>query len=40
MPFTFLAHQGPFLALARRWARLVDPITFMVGTMSPDFATY
>lgn len=38
MPFTFLAHQGPFLPLVRRWSRHLDPVTFLVGTTAPDLA--
>jgi hypothetical protein len=38
MPLTFLAHQGPFLPIARRYQRHLDPVTFLIGTMAPDFA--
>ncbi len=38
MPFTFLAHQGPFLPVVRRWSHRIDPVTFLVGTVAPDLA--
>ncbi|MEZ5216676.1 MAG: DUF4184 family protein [Ilumatobacteraceae bacterium] len=38
MPFTFFAHQGPFVRLSLRARRWLDPVAFTVGTMSPDFA--
>lgn len=38
MPLTFLAHQGPFLPVVRRWSDRIDPVTFLVGTMAPDLA--
>ena len=38
MPFVYLAHQAPFLPIARRWPQRIDGLTFLVGTMSPDFA--
>jgi Domain of unknown function (DUF4184) len=38
MPFTFFAHQAPFLPMARRWPRLIDGTALIVGTMAPDLA--
>ena len=38
MPFTFLAHQAPFLSVARKHRTRIDPVTLLVGTMAPDFA--
>ncbi len=38
MPFTFLAHQAPFLPLVRRRPRWLDGLCFTVGTMAPDLA--
>ena len=38
VPFTFLAHQGPILPIARRWPGYMDGPALVVGSMSPDFA--
>ena len=38
MPFTYLAHQAPALAIKRRWPRLFDGTALAMGTMAPDWA--
>src|SRR3954467_3332296 len=38
MPFTYLAHQAPALALKRRWPRSFDGVALALGTMAPDWA--
>src|SRR3954471_2711420 len=38
MPFTYLAHQAPALALKRRWPRSFDGAALALGTMAPDWA--
>ena len=38
VPFTFFAHQGPLLPLARRWPRVCDGVALIVGSMAPDMA--
>ena len=38
MPFTYLAHQAPALAIKRHWPASVDGTALALGTMAPDWA--
>ncbi len=38
MPFTFFAHQAPFLPIARRWPHAIDGLALSIGAMTPDLA--
>ena len=38
MPFTYLAHQAPGLAIKRRWPGSFDGTALAVGAMAPDWA--
>lgn len=37
MPFTYLSHQAPVLALKRRWPDRVDGTAMVFGSMAPDW---
>ena len=37
MPFTYLAHQAPALAIKKRWPAWFDGTALALGTMSPDW---
>jgi hypothetical protein len=37
LPFTYLAHQVPALALKRRWPAAFDGTALALGTMAPDW---
>lgn len=38
MPFTYLAHQAPALAIKRRWLAFCDGTALAIGSMAPDWA--
>jgi hypothetical protein len=38
LPFTYLAHQAPALALKQRWPTWFDGTALVLGTMAPDWA--
>lgn len=38
MPFTYLAHQAPALAIKRRWPTSFGGTALALGTMAPDWA--
>lgn len=38
LPFTYLAHQAPALAIKRRWPRSFDGTALALGSMAPDWA--
>ena len=38
MPFTYLAHQAPALAIKQRWPTSFDGTALALGTMAPDWA--
>jgi hypothetical protein len=38
MPFTYLAHQAPVLAIKRRWPAFYDGTALAIGSMAPDWA--
>lgn len=38
MPFTYLAHQAPVLAIERRWPGAFDGVALALGSMAPDWA--
>ena len=38
MPFTYLSHQAPVLAVKMRWPTAFDGTALVVGSMAPDWA--
>lgn len=38
MPFTYLAHQAPALAIKKRWPAWFDGTALALGSMAPDWA--
>jgi hypothetical protein len=38
LPFTYLAHQAPALAIKRRWPTAFDGTALALGTMAPEWA--
>lgn len=38
MPFTYLSHQAPVLAVKMRWPAAFDGTAMVVGSMAPDWA--
>ncbi|MEA2716992.1 MAG: hypothetical protein QOI99_1309 [Actinomycetota bacterium] len=38
MPFTYLSHQAPVLAIKRRWPARFDGTAMVMGSMAPDWA--
>jgi hypothetical protein len=38
VPFTYLSHQAPVLAVKRRWPAAFDGTAMVLGSMAPDWA--